>query len=318
MKADRLIALLLLLQNAERRTAQELAAALEVSQRTIYRDVDALAVAGVPVLADRGPAGGISLSAGYRKALTHLAEEEIRALFVANTAVLADLGLGSGLDRALDKLRGTFSDAQRRAAEKVRGRIYIDQRRWNQGDPPVEKLALLHRAVWDDRRVRLEYEDRQRALSTRAVDPFGLVSKAGVWYLVARTQEGYRSFRIDRIRDVVELQERFERPADFDLDEHWRATTMQMVEKQPRGLTVTLRASPDAIDDVCSYWPYERVDSDDALTVRMSFSSEEAALRNCVMWGAGVEILDSPALCEAVIAHARKILARYEQAVLTR
>src|ERR1700722_7555120 len=109
MKADRLMSLLLLLQAAQRRTARELAQTLEVSQRTIYRDVEALSAAGVPVYADRGPEGGISLAAGYRRPLTHFADEEIRALFVSNSALLADLGLGGGLDRALDKVRGALS-----------------------------------------------------------------------------------------------------------------------------------------------------------------------------------------------------------------
>jgi predicted DNA-binding transcriptional regulator YafY len=312
MKADRLMALLLLLQSAERRTAQELAHALEVSQRTIYRDVDALCAAGIPVYTDRGASGGIALAEGYRKALTHFADEEIRALFVSNSAVLADLGLGSGLDRALDKLRGTLSDAQRRAAEKARGRIHIDQRRWNQSDAPVEKLSVLNRAVWDDRRIEIEYEDRRKAGSQRVVDPLGLVSKAGVWYLIARTDAGYRSFRADRIRSVSERAERFERPPDFDLDEHWRTSTQQLFGNQPDAYSVTIRVDPDLVDEVRGYWSSELVNADDPCTLRVKFSSRESAVRNVVMWGTSVDVIDAPDLCEAVAAHARRILERYE------
>jgi predicted DNA-binding transcriptional regulator YafY len=311
MKADRLMTLLLLLQGAERRTARELAGTLEVSQRTIYRDVDALSAAGVPVFADRGPDGGISLAAGYRRALTHFGDEEIRALFVSNSAILADLGLGGGLDRALDKVRGALSDVQRRAAEKSRGRIHIDQRRWNQSDPPRDKLALLHRAVWDERRIALHYEDRKGANSERVVDPFGLVSKAGIWYVVARTSEGFRSFRVDRIRDAVELAERFERPADFDLDAHWRSSTSKVEEEQFRAYVTVLRATPDTIDDVCSYWPFERLDASDPLTVRVRFSTKDTALRHLLVWGAGVEALEPAELRELVAAAARALIARY-------
>ena len=128
MKSDRLISLLLLLQSAQRRTARELAARLEVSERTIYRDVDALSASGVPVYTERGPEGGIALADGYRNALTHFAEDEVRALFISGSAILSDLGLGANLDRALEKLRGGFSDVQRKAAEKAFGMANLKPR----------------------------------------------------------------------------------------------------------------------------------------------------------------------------------------------
>ncbi len=172
MKASRLLSMLLLLQSAERRSARELAAALEVSERTVYRDVDALSAAGVPVYAQRGVYGGICLSAGYRKALTQFGEDEIRALFISGSNPLGDLGLGVGRERALEKLSGAMNDAQRKAAVKTRGRIHLDQRRWNQAEQPQAHLAALRLAVWDDRRVSLRYRDPRRtqrnAPSTRS------------------------------------------------------------------------------------------------------------------------------------------------------
>lgn len=208
MKSDRLVSLLLLLQSTERRTARDLALRLEVSERTIYRDIDALSASGIPVYAERGAEGGIALAEGYRRALMHFGEDEIRALFIGGTAVLSDLGLGPNLERALEKLRGGLGDVQQRAAERARGRIHIDQRRWNQSDPPVELLALLRRAVWDDRCIDIRYEDRTGAQTTRRVEPYGLVSKAGVWYVIARGESGFRSFRVDRVRDVQECKDR--------------------------------------------------------------------------------------------------------------
>jgi predicted DNA-binding transcriptional regulator YafY len=310
MKADRLVSLLLLLQSAPRRTARELARTLEVSERTIYRDVDALSVSGVPVLTERGAEGGILLAEGYRKALMHFGEDEIRALFISGSAVLSDLGLGANFDRALEKLRGGLSDIQQRAAEKARGRIFIDQRRWNQSDPPIEKLSLLRRAVWDDRRVGITYEDRLRTVTTRAVDPYGLVSKAGVWYLVALTPEGFRSFRVDRMREVSELNERFERAADFDLDAHWREAAAKMVASRPQ-FPVVLRVKPEAMEMVSSYWPTERADDHDESVIRVLFSGEDTAVFHIVGWDDDVELIEPQWLCAKIVERARAIIDRY-------
>jgi predicted DNA-binding transcriptional regulator YafY len=310
VKADRLVSLLLLLQSAPRRTARELAERLEVCERTIYRDVDALSAAGVPVYAERGPEGGISLADGYRKALLHFGEDEVRALFISGSAILADLGLGANLDRALEKLRGGFSDVQRKAAEKARGRIHIDQRRWYQSDPPVDRLALLRRAVWDDRRLEVSYEDRQRARTTRAVDPYGLVSKAGVWYLIARTNEGYRSFRVDRMNDVRETDTRFERDPSFDLNVHWRETAAQL-QGQTR-FSVTMRISDDAAEMITNYWPSTWVERDGERLLRVEFTSRDAAIHHLFSWGEQAELVEPFELCDAVLARARAVCERYE------
>lgn len=310
MKADRLVSLLLLLQSAPRRTARELAARLEVSERTIYRDVDALSASGIPIYAERGAEGGIALSEGYRKALLHFGEDEVRALFMGGSAVLADLGLGQNFERALEKLRGGFSDVQQKAAEKARGRIHIDQRRWNQSDPPTEKLALLRRAVWDDRCVEIVYEDRMRARTTRQVEPYGLVSKAGVWYLVAKANEGFRSFRVDRIQEVRECDERYTRDDGFDLDKHWRETTLQMRWRND-GFATVLRVSADAYSEICSYWPSEPISNDDPYVVRVRFSSEAAAVGHLAHWGREVQLIEPEALRELVVAHAQALLEHY-------
>jgi predicted DNA-binding transcriptional regulator YafY len=313
VKADRLVSILLMLQSARRRTARELAEALEVSERTIYRDVDALSAAGVPVFTERGSTGGIALAQGYRQALLHLEEDEIRAIFAGGSAILADLGLGGNLTKALDKLRGGLSDTQRRAAEKARGRIHVDQRRWNASDPPFEKLALLRRAVWDDRRVDLAYEDRAGTATNRTADPLGLVSKAGVWYVVARTADGMRSFRVDRIRDVAERAERFERPADFDLDEYWRRSSAALSSQRDSAYSVVLRVQPEAYPFVSSYWPCEHLDPGDAELVRVFFPSEGAALHHVVAWGGDVTLVEPEALRRLLVERARMMLELYDR-----
>jgi predicted DNA-binding transcriptional regulator YafY len=313
VKADRLISLLLLLQSRRQCSARILAERLEVSERTIYRDVEALSAAGVPVYAERGSAGGIVLADGYRRALTQFSEDEIRSLFVSGASPLADLGLERGLDRALEKLHGGLADVQRRAAEKSRSRIHVDQRRWNQPEPPRAILTALRRAVWDDRRVRVRYEDRNRSSSTRTVDPLGLVSKAGVWYLVARCGEELRSFRVDRIRGADELAQRFERPAAFDLEEYWRESSARFNEaSRSSDCVVLLRARAGALERLSAYWPAELVSHDkNGALVRVTFPGWEIATFQLIAWSEFAALVEPEELREALVARARRTLDRY-------
>jgi predicted DNA-binding transcriptional regulator YafY len=313
VKAERLISLLLLLQSRGQSSARVLAQRLEVSERTIYRDVDALGAAGVPVYAERGASGGIVLAGGYRRALTNFNEEEIRALFVSGASPLADLGMERGFHRALEKLHGGLADVQRRAAEKSRSRVHLDTRRWNQPEPPRALLTALRRAVWDDRRLRVRYEDRSRAASTRVVEPLGLVSKAGVWYLVARQGEELRSFRVDRIRSADELLERFDRPESFDLERYWSESSARFAEvSRSADCVVTLRARTDALERITAYWPAEILSrrKRDA-TVRVTFPGTEVAVFQLVAWAQGATLMEPAALRDAVVAAARQALRRY-------
>jgi predicted DNA-binding transcriptional regulator YafY len=316
MKASRLLSMLLLLQSAERRSARELAVALEVSERTVYRDVDALSASGVPVYTERGVYGGIALAAGYRKALTQFGEDEIRALFISGSNPLGDLGLGVDRERALEKLSGAMNDAQRKAAEKSHGRIHLDQRRWNQAAQPEAHLAALRRAVWDDRRVTLRYRDRASNTTERTVDPLGLVAKAGVWYLVARTDGAYRTFRAERILGVTALGESFARPADFDLDEYWRAWTSS-VESSAQRFEVLLAIASSDVERVSQYWDVQLVSrppargGEDEVVVRIVFPSQDAALHQLVAWGAVARILEPVAIRDELVARARAIVAHH-------
>jgi predicted DNA-binding transcriptional regulator YafY len=313
VKADRLISLLLLLQSRRQCAARVLAERLEVSERTIYRDVDALGAAGVPVYAERGANGGIVLADGYRRALTNFSEDEIRALFVSGASPLADLGLESGFNRALEKLHGGLAKVQQRAAEKSRSRVHLDTRRWNQPEPPRALLTALRRAVWDDRRLRIRYEDRNKAASTRVVDPLGLVSKAGVWYLVARHLQELRSFRVERIRSADELAEHFERPQEFDLERYWSESSTRFAQAS-RGAdcVVSLCARSDALDRIMAYWPAEIVSlrKRDAI-VRVTFPGSEVAVFHLLAWSDVAVLLEPAELRNAVIAAAQRALKRY-------
>ncbi|MBV8152759.1 MAG: YafY family transcriptional regulator [Candidatus Eremiobacteraeota bacterium] len=307
--------MLLLLQARSPRPARELAAALEVSDRTVYRDVDALSASGIPIFATRGAQGGIHLVDGYRRAIAELDEDEIHALYVSGSDPLADLGFGTPLQRAREKLSSALSERQKSIAEKTRARIRVEQRRWGQDDVPVEMLATVRRAVWDDRRLSIAYRDRQGARTARTIDPLGLVSKSGVWYVIARDGSEYRSFRADRIAGAELLPDRFERPADFDLDEYWSQSTRAYEQTIPR-YGVVLRVAPDALDRVTAYWRPVSVErsSDEHDIVRIDFPAREMAVHQIVAWGELVTVLEPAEILPEMVALARSVLERYERA----
>jgi len=309
--------MLLLLQSKGRASARQIAASLEVSERTIYRDLDSLSAAGIPVHAERGSGGGIVLSEGYRRALMQFREDEIRALFASATDALADVGLGDNLRRALDKLAGGLTDVQRRAAHETRGRIHIDPRRWRQATQPRELLSALRRATNENLRTLLHYRDRNGKVTERVVEPLGLVAKAGVWYLVSRYGDEMRVFRADRMLGLDVTDERFERPPSFDLDSYWREWSTEFERDLP-GYPVVVLVAPEAFDDVCAYWEYEIL-SDAAprkkrgwKTVRLLFPSLGVAVAHIVMWGRHVDAVEPAAVRAATLSKAREAVRLYQ------
>jgi predicted DNA-binding transcriptional regulator YafY len=314
MKSDRLVSLMLLLQAQTRRSARDLSRALEVSIRTIYRDVEALSSAGVPIYAERGSSGGIVLADGYRQAIAQFSTDELHALFVTATDPLADLGV-RGHEHALHKLEGALPDLQRRAARKARERVLLDHNRWNRAQQPSELLSALRRAVWDDRHVRLQYRDRVGAQTTRVIAPLGLVSKAGVWYLIAREPGGeLRTFRAERILGIEELVERFERPADFDLEAYWRSAQAAM--ERPSETYEAVLDVQNAALEVVTFWEHETVaERDDGKTVRVRFPSYKGAVSHVAGWGAQVRVIHPDELRDGVIEYARELLRAYSVSV---
>ncbi|CAM5395123.1 helix-turn-helix transcriptional regulator [Streptomyces abikoensis] len=242
MKSDRLLALLLLLQTRGRVPARELADRMEVSVRTVYRDVESLSAAGVPVYAERGRHGGIALLPGYRTDVTGLTADEARALFVlATRSTLADLGLDGALGSALRKVMAALPAPHRPAAEATSRRILVDPVRWLGGPAaaPAVDVGELHSAVLADRRLRLRYrhggQDEPR---TYTVDPYGLVAKAGVWYLVADRRARPRLFRADRVAALTVTGDAVRRRAGVELADAWEVLRRE-VEERPADVRVT-------------------------------------------------------------------------------
>ncbi|UCF10658.1 MAG: WYL domain-containing protein [Candidatus Bipolaricaulota bacterium] len=223
MRADRLLALMMLLKTRGRMTAGRLAAELEVSERTIYRDLYALRVAGLPVYTERGPGGGCYLHEDFRTGLTSLSGDELSALFVSSIpAPLRDLGLSSPLRGAMLKIAGALPEARRADGIRLAERVHIDTVPWVLPAEPVPHLAALHQALLEDRLVRVVFRRITGILSERIISPVGLVAKVSTWYLVWLGEDG--RVRVDPVSRVVEAEatdRRFERPDEFDLAACW-------------------------------------------------------------------------------------------------
>ena len=235
VRADRLLVILSLLQVHRRMTSKELARRLEVSERTVHWDMEALSLAGVPVYAQRGVGGGWVLEEPYRTDLTGLSEAEIRALFLAKPAqILADLGLHRAAEAGLTKLLASLPSMRRRDAEYVRQRIHVDAGGWQSRTEAVPALPTVHDAVWQGCALDMTYERSDGTTIECAVDPFGLVVKGTIWYLVAAVEGELRTYRVSRIHAARLTDEPTDRPEGFDLHESWRQQSARFKESLPR------------------------------------------------------------------------------------
>ncbi|MFD5870095.1 helix-turn-helix transcriptional regulator [Streptomyces sp. NPDC060322] len=249
MKSDRLLSILLLLQTRGLVPAGELAERLEVSVRTIYRDVEALSASGVPVYAERGRNGGIALLPGFRTDVSGLTADEARALFVvAAQGAHAALGLDAALGSALRKVMAALPAPHRPAAEQTSRRILVDPVRWMSGPPAAVDVGELHDAVFTDRRLSLHYRhsgtDTPRVYT---VDPYGLVVKAGVWYLTADLDGAPRLFRADRVERAAPTGEPVVRRHGVELADVWEELRRQ-VEERPGGVRLRVRVHRSRLD----------------------------------------------------------------------
>jgi predicted DNA-binding transcriptional regulator YafY len=325
MRADRLLSLLMILQNRGKTTAQALAAELEVSERTVYRDVIALSSAGVPVYADRGPGGGISLIEQYRSDLTGLNKDEVRALFtLAIPPALGDLGLDGELKAALRKLSAALPSTLRADEQNARQRIHIDPTPWQpeQSSAPLPHLLEIQRAVWEARTLEIRHRLWMRPDMPpleATVYPYGLVAKAGHWYLVAGRADHIAVIRIDRVLEVRVTSERFERPADFDLAAFWRAHCHEIQELR-LVFPVIVRLPVSRLSFL--YWMLkeavqppplggEQPDSMGRITRELRFEYFEQARERLLPLGNAVEVIEPLALRYSIQDYAAQILAVY-------
>jgi predicted DNA-binding transcriptional regulator YafY len=306
MRASRLLSILLLLQTRGRMTAPELAGELEVSLRTIYRDMESLGAAGVPVYADRGPAGGFRLVEGYRTRLTGLTHEEAASLFLAGLpGPAAELGLGTVLAAAELKVLAALPPELRAGAGRVRERFHLDTPGWFREAERPPFLTAVAGAVWNQHPIRVRYQ-RWRGEVERLLQPLGLVLKGSAWYVVARTSGQVRTYRVSRILELDVLDEHFERPEAFDLSAFWNTWAQQFHSRLYRDQAL-VRLSPHAFATLLPklFDPYiVRVAVESAAPpdlegwrqVVWPIESTKHAVHDLVRLGADAEVLAPPDL----------------------
>ncbi|WP_084963589.1 helix-turn-helix transcriptional regulator [Thermoactinospora rubra] len=322
MRASRLLSLLLLLQTRGRMTATELARELEVSVRTVYRDVEALSAAGVPVYADRGPAGGYRLLGGFRTRLDGLTAEEAAGLFLAALpGPAAELGLAGLAHQAELKVLAALPPEPRSHAARMRERFHLDVPSWYRGADDVPHLAEVAEAVWEERVLRMTYRRWGPADVERVVHPYGLVLKGGSWYLVAAPPGGEpRTYRVSRILAVETLAERFERPREFDLAAYWREYAREFRERMYTA-TARIRLAP-GLEGLLTYTVGDEVggaalegagepDAEGWRTLTLPVESLAHARWLLLRLGAGVEVLEPPELRAMMAETAAELYKMY-------
>ncbi len=273
MRADRLLSALLLLQANGKMTGRQLASRLEVSERTAHRDMEALGAAGVPILSVRGVKGGWQLDEEWRTQVPGLDDAELRAFLMAQPRVIGDAPLAAAAERALEKLMAALPVSMRARAAFIRQRLFVDTTGWRGTSENLSALAVVQDAVSRDRKLMIEYKQ-----SERTVDPLGLVAKGTTWYLVAKTPDGFRTFRVSRIEKAKLLEIASERPADFDLAAYWKSSTKEFAEKRPR-FSATLCVESAAAYNMIRWHIATVLDTNTEgwVTMRVQFEDEEHA-----------------------------------------
>jgi predicted DNA-binding transcriptional regulator YafY len=312
MRADRLLSMMLLLQTRGKMTAETLAGELGVSRRTILRDLDALSIAGVPVYAEGGHGGGITLDEHYRSTLAGLQEKEVRTLFLANNqTLLNEIGLGEAAESSLLKLLAVLPTAHQPSVAHMRQRILIDPTWWWRDSQTQPFWDELQRAVYEDYQIQAVYERYDGQVTERTLEPYSLVAKSSLWYLVARQSEEFRTFRVSRLKNVVRLNTHFERQADFDLSSYWQKHLQNFGEAFDE-YHFTLRLHADAMnfvrDLVPGRWEMTAEAAEGCVTVQFHLASLDLAKMLVFGLGKQAKVIEPESLRQAVLSTAQEIV----------
>jgi predicted DNA-binding transcriptional regulator YafY len=324
MKADRLLSALMLLQAYGRLSTLELATRLQVSRRTAHRDMEALCCAGIPLIALRGAQGGWELEKGWRTNVPGLDEAELRGLLMTQPSALGDPHLIAAAERAFGKLMASMPGAMQAQAASIRARVHIDPSGWRPSSEDLSMLLVVQDAVARDLRLSFLYTrtngsgSRSPESTARTVDPLGVVCKQAVWYLVASTPAGMRTFRVSRMSQAVVLSVPFTRPPNFDLAAYWKASTLRLESRrQPvcaklalspqaaASLRLWIRASPEAAVPPESGLPADWISLD------IEFESNAQARFIVLGLGSGVYVLYPAELRAQVFAEAENLINRW-------
>ncbi|MBP2110895.1 helix-turn-helix transcriptional regulator [Paenibacillus silagei] len=316
MRADRLITIVQLLQSRGKISSKELAQTLEVSERTIFRDMEALSFSGIPVLAERGREGGWKLAEGYRNSLTGMNTKEIAALLVpADPAILHALGIQEEFSSATRKLQAAATRQPLTPFSFLSQRIHIDGAGWHPSGETYPCLSALQGALWENHKVSITYLRGEDA-AERLVAPLGLVVKRGVWYLVAGHDSELRTYRVSRITEAKVTDESFEQPEDFHLSEYWETSTAAFKSALPRypsSLLVREQTMKELQKErYVALLHQEPAEAPGWIRAEAEFNTPESACRIILSLGQGIKVTAPPELADTVAAALREAAALYD------
>jgi len=313
MRADRLLSMILVLQTRGKLTAKSLSEELGVSRRTILRDVEALSIAGIPIYSEGGHGGGIALDEKYRTSLTGLHTAEVKSLFVAsNSTALSEVGLGDAGERLLLKLLAALPAAHRPTVDHIRQRLMIDPAWWWRDAQTPPFWDELQRAVYEDHPIEATYERYDGKIVQRTLEPYSLVNKSSLWYLIGMRDGEFRTYRVSRFHQVTVQPEVFTRRPDFDLPTYWNDHLQEFIDSFSE-VKITLRVHPERVKFVQWLTPGRwqllgDPDSDGWQTLQVVMDSPQLAKMLVFGLGSQGQAIDPPDLAESVRADARALL----------
>ncbi|WP_018708832.1 helix-turn-helix transcriptional regulator [Siminovitchia fordii] len=318
MRADRLMNIMILLQNRGKMTAKELANELEVSDRTILRDMDALSNAGIPIVSDRGKEGGWRLLDNFRSKLSGLNIDDIKSLFLFPSGkLLEDLGLNiQALDtrqKLLAAIPGTFRDE----AQAIWERIHIDSSTWRQSKEKVHALKTVQQAVWESKKLKIFYEQADGEQKERLIEPLGLVAKGNRWYLVASRNGELRNYRVSRIHTAKVEDETFKRPLNFNLADYWEQSKKEFIQNLPQ-YDVQVEIHPAIIQRInftgkfVQFIQRENPNEDKWIPATLRFNDQQEAVEFILGFANKIRVISPEELSDKVVSAAMSVIEFYK------
>lgn len=315
MRADRLISILMLLQIHKKLTASELSERLEVSVRTIYRDIDALSGIGVPIVADKGINGGIKLIGNYKTSITGINKNELFSLFLSTgDKVLEDLGMEKLKDSTILKILGETSPEDLREFENLQNYIYIDMNTWNEPNTILNTdiLSLLQNAIWNSQSLKIIYRKTDEVKKVE-LDPLGLVCKRGTWYLVGINNNIIKTYKVTSIESALLMPNTFTRPDNFNLKSYWIDSTKNFKSLIPK-YTFTFKVNPKVLNNIKER-PFitisETLHKDDDIYLKIKFDSLWQGVEFAFGYGKSIEIIEPLEAISEIKRKAEEVVELY-------
>ncbi|WP_221568754.1 YafY family protein [Alkalihalobacillus sp. TS-13] len=320
MRADRLMNIMILLQNRGKMTSKELANELEVSDRTILRDMDALSTSGVPIVSERGKEGGWRLLDNFRSKLSGLTIEDMKSLFLfPSEELLNDLGLNTQSLDTRQKLLASIPVNYRAEAQAMWERIYIDTSTWRQSKEKVNDLKIIQHAVWENKKLKIHYEQADGRQKERLIEPLGLVAKGDKWYLVALRDGELRNYRVSRVHSAKVQNETFKRPIDFNLATYWGQSKVEFIQKLPK-YEVQVEIDPAIIKRINFTSKFVQVLKTESpnenkwIPATLSFNDKQEAIEYILGFANKIKVVSPKDLPDKVVSSAKSVINFYEDA----